>query len=87
MVEGYHKHQYSPGKPEVAFQFLDRFNGIPGKRELESFEPLDEKLLVCTKSGQVSTEFPDAVPLTRLIRDMMKEKTSRPGALRRPLPV
>ncbi len=77
MVEGYHRHQYSPENMTVTFQFLDHFNGIPGRRELESFQPLDEKLLVCTKSGQVSTEFPDAVPLTRLIRDIMKEKASR----------
>ncbi|RPJ53915.1 MAG: hypothetical protein EHM23_30005 [Acidobacteria bacterium] len=76
-VEGYHRHGYSPENLTVAFQFLDRFNQMPRKPELETFEPLDEKLLVCTKSGQVSTEFPDAVPLTRLIRDMMKEKPAK----------
>jgi hypothetical protein len=80
MVEGYHRHQYSPENLTVAFQFLDHFNRMPRKQALEGFEPLDEKLLLCTKSGQVSTEFPDAVPLTRLIRDMMKEKPS--GTLR-----
>ncbi len=74
IVEGYHRHQYSPENLTIAFQFLDHFNQMPRKRELESFEPLEEKLLLCTKSGQVSTEFPDAIPLTRLIRDMMKEK-------------
>ena len=81
MVEGYHRHQYSPENMTVTFQFLDHFNGISGQRELESFEPIDEKQLVCTKSGQVSTEFPEAVPLTRLIRDMMKEKRLAPPRL------
>ncbi len=80
IVEGYHRHQYSPENMTVTFQFLDHFDGILGQRGLESFEPIDEKLLVCTKSGQVSTEFPDAVPLTRMIRDKMKEKQS--GVLR-----
>jgi len=81
IVEGYHRHQYSPENLTVAFQFLDHFNQLPVRRELEPFEPLDEKLLVCTKSGQVATEFPDAVPLTRLIRDMMKEKQPAPVRL------
>ncbi len=74
IVEGYHRHQYSPENMTVTFQFLDHFNGLPIREELEAFEPIDEKLLLCTKSGQVSAEFPDAVPLTRLIRDMMKEE-------------
>ncbi|MFB3903425.1 MAG: alpha/beta hydrolase family protein [Acidobacteriota bacterium] len=77
IVEGYHRHQYSPENLAIAFQFLDHYNRMPVKRELEPFDPLDEKLLVCTRSGQVSTEFPDAVPLTRLIRDVTREK--KPG--------
>ncbi|RPI29447.1 MAG: hypothetical protein EHM61_01600 [Acidobacteria bacterium] len=74
LVEGYHRHQFSPENLAVAFQFLDVFNKLPVKPELEGFEPLDDKQLVCTKSGQVSTEFTDAVPMTRLVRDIIKEK-------------
>lgn len=73
LVEGYHRHQFSPENLAVVFRFLDHFNNVKGKYELESFEPLDQKLLLCTQSGQISTEFPDAVPLTALIRDVMKE--------------
>jgi hypothetical protein len=82
IVEGYHRHQYSPENMTVTFQFLDHFNGIAGQRQLETFEPIDEKLLVCTKSGQIAADFPDAVLLTRLIRDFMKAKRAATPALR-----
>jgi cephalosporin-C deacetylase-like acetyl esterase len=69
MVEGYHRHQFSVENLQAVFTFLDRFNQMPIKEELESFEKLDDELLRCTKAGQVSLEIADARPMVELIKD------------------
>jgi hypothetical protein len=78
MIEGYHPHQFSPGNLERAFAFLDRVNGRPIQADLPPFEKVDDKVLQCTRSGQVRLDFPDGKSLTRLIREYyLQQRSSR----------
>jgi len=72
-AEGYHDHQYSSENQEAAIEFLDHFNGLPLRRELAPVKELDEKTLLCTRTGQVMTEFPDARSLMDVIREYYVE--------------
>jgi cephalosporin-C deacetylase-like acetyl esterase len=74
LTEGFHRHQFSDENQTVAFQFLDRFNGMPLGRPLDSVKPLDEKLLQCTKSGQVRIDFPDGKSIMELIRQYYMDR-------------
>jgi hypothetical protein len=68
-VEGYHDHQFSPENQEAAMEFLDHFNGLPARRELAPVKELEEKELLCTRTGQVMTEFADARSMMDVIRE------------------
>lgn len=83
MTEGYHGHEYSNANQEAAFEFLDHFNQMPAVRTLASTEQLDAKQLQCSPTGQVMQDFPDAKPLTELIRDYYSEhKAQTPESIR-----
>ena len=73
MTEGYHGHQFSGGNQLAAFEFLDHFNGLPLTQDLAPSKDLDAKSVQCTRTGQVILDFPDAQPLTHLIRDYYVE--------------
>ena len=73
MVEGYHGHQFSDGNQLAAFEFLDHFNGLPLTQALATTKDLDAKSVQCTRTGQVMLDFPNAQPLTHLIRDFYVE--------------
>jgi hypothetical protein len=73
MVEGYHGHQFSDANQLAAFEFLDHFNGLPLTQALVPSKDLDAKSVQCTRTGQVMLDFPDAQPLTHLIRDFYLE--------------
>lgn len=77
MVEGYHKHQFSLENQEAAFNFLDRFNKMPGKEGLLPAKELDKEKLQCTQSGQVLLEYPNAKNLTDLIKEYFLEQQNK----------
>lgn len=80
MHEGYHGHEYSAENQEAAFQFLDHFNGLPFQRDLAPVEQMEEKSLHCTRTGQVSTEFPNARSLMEIIREYYQERKEQAHA-------
>jgi len=83
MVEGYHGHEYSDSNQEAAFEFMDHFNGLPVTRGLAPTNDLDGKSLQCTRTGQVMTDFENAVPLVNLIRNYYQaEKSKRTDSVR-----
>ena len=57
MTEGYHRHSFSAYNRKVAFAFIDRFNDMPIRYELDPIDSLGVKELRCTESGQVLREF------------------------------
>jgi len=69
MAEGYHDHQFSAENQEAAMEFLDHFNQLPFRRELAPVKELEEKALLCTRTGQVMAEFPDARSMMDVIRE------------------
>ena len=69
MVEGYHKHQFSLENQEAALNFLDRFNNMPVREGLPPVSAIDEKSLLCTKTGQVLLEYPTGKNLTDVIKE------------------
>ena len=80
LTEGYHPHSFSNYNQQFAFAFLDRFNNMPVKYDLDSTRILEEKDLWCTKSGQVTLDFPQSRTIFQLIRDYatdLKKKGSK----------
>jgi len=69
IVEGYHKHQFSPENQEAAINFIDRFNYLPKREGLPPVKELGEKELWCTKKGQVMLELPTSKGLMDIIRE------------------
>jgi pimeloyl-ACP methyl ester carboxylesterase len=69
MTEGYHGHQYSPENQAAAFEFLDRFNGLHGGRELPPVKELADAEVQSTRSGQVMVDFENARSLMDEIRE------------------
>jgi hypothetical protein len=80
MREGYHAHQFSPENQAAAFAFLDHFNGLPVRKTLPPVKELDEKTLLCTRTGQVMLEYDNARSLMDVIRDYYVERKNQPGA-------
>jgi len=80
MHEGYHGHEYSAENQEAAFQFLDHFNGLPYRRGLAPVEELDEKRLLCTRTGQVLMDYPNARSLMDVIREYYGERKQQAGS-------
>lgn len=80
MHETYNGHQFSDENQEFAIEFLDRFNGMPVRHDLPAVEQLDNKVLQCTKSGQVMIEYASAKSLMDVIRDYYVDRkpTSAP---------
>ena len=74
MTEGYHTHQYSAENQEAALNFLDHFNGMPAREGLPPVKELDSATLLCTSTGQVMVDFPDAKPLLDYIREYYEER-------------
>jgi cephalosporin-C deacetylase-like acetyl esterase len=79
MSEGYHGHEYSPENQEAAMEFLDHFNGMPVRHGLPAVKELDDKTLLCTHTGQVMLDFPQARSLMDVIRDYYIEHKHRPA--------
>lgn len=77
MRAGYHEHQYSPQNQQAALDFLDHFNGLPAKHELPPVKPLDEKMLQCTRTGQVMLDYANARSLMDEIRDYYEQRKSK----------
>ncbi len=80
-VESYNGHQFSPDNQEAALEFLDRFNAMPAGRGLPATVKLEDEKLLCTASGQVMLEFPEARSLMDVIRDYYEERKSRRSSL------
>lgn len=74
MTEGYHAHQFGPDNQLAALNFLDHFNQMPAREELPPVKELESTQLLCSRSGQVMLDFPDARPLTELIRDYYEQR-------------
>jgi hypothetical protein len=79
MHEGYHGHEFSAENQETAFEFLDHFNGLPYRRGLPPVEELEEKLLLCTRTGQIMVDYPNARSLMDVIREYYEERKEQPG--------
>lgn len=79
MAEGYHDHQYSPENQEAAMDFLDHFNRLPARRGLPPVKELDEKVLQCTRTGQVMRDFENARSLMDVIREYYLEHKNQPA--------
>ncbi|HEY8714919.1 MAG TPA: acetylxylan esterase [Candidatus Acidoferrum sp.] len=73
ITESYNGHQFSPQNQEAALEFLDHFNGMHMRQGLPETKKLDDKELLCTKSGQVMVEFDNARSLMEVIRDYYNE--------------
>lgn len=78
MVEGYHRHQFSTGNLKSAFDFMNRHSGLPPLPALPEDQKLDDRSLLCTRSGQVRIDFPDGRSLMDLIRDFYRENRRVP---------
>ncbi len=78
-AEGYHGHQFSPENQEAAMEFLDHFNGLPARHQLAPVKELEEKALLCTRTGQVMTEFADARSMMDVIREYALEHKQQGG--------
>jgi hypothetical protein len=81
MVESYNEHAYSDANQAAALRFLAAQWGVvagplPQVKEI----PADQ--LVCTRTGQISTDFADWVPLTEEIRLSSKSIPLTPARLR-----
>ena len=57
-AQGHHAHMFSPENRRAVYAFLDRFNGMPARDEMDTIEILDPKALRCTPSGQVRVDLP-----------------------------
>lgn len=68
LKEGYHKHSYSDENQQSAFAFLDRWSGLPIRRDLPEVRTLPPETLRCTPSGQVRVDLPGR-SLVDVIRD------------------
>ncbi|HUU27692.1 MAG TPA: alpha/beta hydrolase family protein [archaeon] len=74
LTEGYHQHSFSNHNQEFAFAFLDRFNHLPVRQELDSTKVLEEKALWCTSSGQVRLDYKDGKSLMQLVKEYYLER-------------
>ncbi len=77
IAEGYHAHEYSLENQEAAMEFLDHFNSLPARRALAPVKELEDKMLQCTRTGQVMLDFGDARSLTDVIREYYLEHKSK----------
>jgi cephalosporin-C deacetylase-like acetyl esterase len=78
MVEGYHAHQFSPENQEAALDFLDHFNQVPVQHGLSAIRELQDKDLLCTRTGQVLLDYSDARSLMVVIREYYEEHKTGP---------
>jgi pimeloyl-ACP methyl ester carboxylesterase len=74
LAEGYHAHQFSPENQEAALEFLDHFNGMPVRHGLPPVKRLEDRALLCTRTGQLMLDFSDARSLMDVIRDYYNER-------------
>lgn len=72
-VEDYHGHQFSDENQEAALNFLDHFNHMPVRRGLPAVKELADKALMCTRIGQVVTDYNGAKSLMAVIREYYEE--------------
>ncbi len=79
IAEGYHAHEYSVENQEAAMDFLDHFNGLPARQGLAPVKELDEKMLLCTRTGQVMLDFKDARSLMDVIREYYTQHKNVPA--------
>ena len=73
MVEGYHKHQFSPENQQAALDFIDRFNQLPKREVLADVTQVNERELWCTEKGQVTLDVSPEKKLMDLIQEYFKD--------------
>jgi pimeloyl-ACP methyl ester carboxylesterase len=82
LTEGYHTHQFSLENQQSAIDFLDHFNHLPAGHKLSSARKLEDRVLQCTRTGQVMLDFDDARSLMDVIVNYYEEhKTARAATL------
>jgi Acetyl xylan esterase (AXE1) len=79
MIEGYHGHAFSDENQAAAITFLDRFNGLPARRDLPPTSELDDRTLQATRTGQVLLDHPDGRSLLDEIRDYYRAHVKGPA--------
>jgi Acetyl xylan esterase (AXE1) len=79
MTEGYHGHAFSVENQAAAIAFMDRFNGLPARRDLPPTSELDDRTLQVTRTGQVMMDHPDGRSLLDVIRDYYHARRKRPA--------
>ena len=79
MTEGYHGHAFSVENQAAAIAFLDRFNGLPARRDLPPTSELDDPALQVTRTGQVMIDHPDGRSLLDEIRDYYRAHVKKPA--------
>jgi hypothetical protein len=77
LTEGYHDHQYSPENQEAGMEFLDHFNGLPRRTGLAPVKELDDKIVQCTRTGQVMLDFANGRSIMDEIHDYYLENKSQ----------
>jgi dienelactone hydrolase len=76
LTEGFHEHRYSDENQESAFDFIDRFFGLPRRRGFEPVRTLEPEALRCTASGQVRLDL-GGRSLPEVIREYFRERRDR----------
>jgi hypothetical protein len=79
MTAGYHKHEFSVENQSAAIAFLDRFNGLSGRRDLPVTSTLDDRTLQVTRTGQVLLDYPAGRSLLDEIRDYYRAHMGQPA--------
>jgi pimeloyl-ACP methyl ester carboxylesterase len=79
LTEGYHTHQLSPQNQQAAIDFLDHFNHMPAGYGLPTVKKLEDKVLQCTRTGQVMLDFENATSLMDVIGNYYGEHKKAPA--------
>lgn len=80
LAEGYHEHAYSDDNQASAFAFMDRWNGLPIRKELAKVDTLPPESLRCTPSGQVRVDLPGR-SFVELIQETLRLEPVAPASL------
>ena len=69
----------TPENQEAALEFLDRFNRMPVQHESAPVKELPDKDVLCTQTGQVMLDQPDAKSLMEVIREYYEAHKAQPA--------
>jgi dienelactone hydrolase len=78
LSEGFHEHRYSDENQESAFDFIDRFLGLPRRAGFAPVRTLGAEALRCTASGQVRVDLRGR-SLPEVILEYYRERGDRTG--------